>query len=298
MLPIGDPAYPTLLREISAPPTLLYVLGDGQLSEPSVAIVGTRTPTIYGRSVAGELARSLAVRGFSIVSGMARGIDTAAHGGALQSTGQSPTEILTVAVLGSGADVVYPRENRELHQRIRRHGAVVSEFPMGSHPERGWFPRRNRVISGLSLGVVLVEAPSRSGALITARCAGEQNREVFAVPGDIRNGRSAGCHALIKDGAKLTESVEDVVEELSHRVGPADHQPASNQELALSSGQRQLLNLLEAEPCHIDALARQAHRSADRLLGDLLRLELAGLVAQLPGKYFSRLLFDQAFSQG
>ena len=210
LIPISALEYPPLLREISAPPTVLHVLGDLRLTSAALAIVGSRSPTPYGLKVAWQLARALAARGFGVVSGLARGVDTAAHQGALEAGGR------TLAVLGCGADVVYPSENAALHARIRGQGAVLSEFPMGSRPQKGWFPRRNRLISGLSLGVILVEASVRSGALITARYAREQNREVFAVPGDIRTCKSAGCHQLIRDGARLVEKVEDVVDELQH----------------------------------------------------------------------------------
>ena len=287
LIAIGAPEYPPLLREISSPPTLLHVLGDLRLSGAALAIVGSRSPTPYGLKVARQLARGLAARGFAVVSGLARGIDTAAHQGALEAGGR------TLAVLGCGADVVYPGENADLHARIRGQGAVLSEFPMGSRPEKGWFPRRNRLISGLSLGVILVEAPARSGALITARYAREQNREVFAVPGDIRNGKSAGCHQLIRDGARLVEKVEDVVDELQHwGVGAALQGECRGQPAALGaecSAQQQLvLHQLDTEPQHIDRLASEVGLEAAELLGSLLELELAGLVEQLPGKHFAR----------
>jgi DNA processing protein len=288
LIAIGGPDYPPLLLETPDPPALLHVLGDLQRTTAALAIVGTRGPTSYGLKVARQLARALAVRGFGVVSGMARGIDTAAHQGALEAGGR------TLAVLGCGADVIYPSENADLHARIRGQGAVISEFPMGSRPESGWFPRRNRLISGLSLGVILVEAPARSGALITARYAREQNREVFAVPGDVRTHKSAGCHQLIRDGARLVERVEDVVEELQHwGVGTLHHEEVVVEPVepvaAFSAHQRMILRLLDTEPCHIDRLARDVELQAAEILGALLELELAGLVQQLPGKRFARI---------
>ena len=287
LVPIGALEYPPLLREIPAPPALLHVLGDLRLTTAALAIVGSRSPTSYGLKVARQLARALAARGFGVVSGLARGIDTAAHQGALEAGGR------TLAVLGCGADVVYPSENAALHARIRGQGAVLSEFPMGSRPEKGWFPRRNRLISGLSLGVILVEAPARSGALITARYAREQNREVFAVPGDIRTYKSAGCHQLIRDGAHLVERVEDVVDELQHWGVGAAHQGESMGQPAelgaeFSTHQQMILHQLDIEPQHIDRLASGVGLEAAELLGALLELELAGLVEQLPGKHFAR----------
>ena len=195
----ADAAYPPRLAQIPDPPPLLYVLGSADLRAPAVAIVGTRRCTGYGRAVARRLGLDLSRRGIAVVSGMARGIDTAAHEGALEGGGP------TIAVMGCGADVAYPAENRGLYRRLLAGGAVVSELPMGVRPEPGSFPRRNRIISGLSLGVVVVETPARSGALITASCALDQNREVFAVPGEVTDGRSAGCHRLLRDGACLVE---------------------------------------------------------------------------------------------
>ena len=284
LLHLADPEYPELLREIASPPALLFVLGE--MASPCVAIVGSRRATPYGLEVAARLARALVARGFGITSGMARGIDAAAHQGALQAGGR------TVAVLGCGADMVYPRENAGLHARIRQQGAVVSELPMGSRPQAGSFPRRNRLISGLSVGVVLVEAPAKSGALITANCAREQGREVFAVPGDLRSGMSAGCHRLIRDGAKLVEGVEDIMEELEHLFPRNPPLEAALEGRAaapapdLSTGEQRILNHLGGEPRHIDGLAQQLSLATAELLEVLLTLELAGRVTQLPGKRF------------
>jgi DNA processing protein len=217
--------------------------------------------------------------------GLALGIDTAAHQGALAASGR------TVAVLGCGADYIYPAANRGLYRRIIEAGAVVSEFPMGAAPEPGWFPRRNRLISGLSLGVILVEAGQRSGALITATCALEQNREVFAVPGEVLNGKSAGCHRLIQDGAKLVESVDDVLEELGPSLGERPSRMPVAEDLlpsTLAADEAALVTYLGDVEKHVDDLAKQAGRPAGEVLGSLLQLELAGVVEQLPGKRFVR----------
>ena len=301
--------YPVMLKEITAPPPLIYALGPADLRAPAVAVVGTRNPSDYGRDVAGRLARGLASRGLNVISGMARGIDTAAHSGALQVAALPGGSGRTVAVLGSGADVVYPPENRELHEKLRERGGVVSEFPLGGGPKRGWFPRRNRLISGLSMGVILVETPARSGALITARYAREQNREVFVVPGDVRSGRSAGCHALIRDGAILVERVDQVIEELGHWLqgtsaaavplataapppasDPVAEKPPPAGPIAAASGvQRAVLNRLDTASCSIDRLSDGLGLAAPEVLAALTELELAGRIRRLPGMEFSRL---------
>ena len=281
---LADPDYPALLREIAAPPPVLFVLGEGPLDVPCVGIVGPRRATDYGQQVARQLARALTGEGFCIVSGMAAGVDSAAHRGALQGDGR------TIAVLGCGVDVVYPAQNADLHRRLQTQGAVISEFPLGAAPEPGSFPRRNRIISGLSLGVVVVEAPEHSGSLITAAHAVEQNREVFAVPGNVLNGRSAGCHRLIKDGAKLVEGVEDVLMELEQwlsRGAKASHR-ATESAPELSGDAQRVFDLLGHQPRHVDQLAEQVDVPLADLLDLLLRLELDGLVAQLPGKQFVR----------
>ena len=280
-IPLDAPGYPALLAQTPAPPTHLFVLGQSQLDRPCIGIVGSRRTTEYGRQVARELAHQLGRAGFCIVSGMALGIDTAAHHGALEAGAH------TLAVLGCGVDVVYPRDNAALYRRIQQQGAVLSEFPLGAPPEKGWFPRRNRLISGLSLGVVVIEAPARSGALITARYALEQNREVFAVPGDIRSGGSAGCHQLIKDGAKLVESVEDVLEELHHwRPRPQTSEPEPLPDLP--APQRLLLDQLGPQPRPLEQLGQEVDMPPGDLLNELLQLELAGLVEQRPGRQFAR----------
>ena len=281
---LWDPDYPPLLKEIPDPPPILFVLGNVEaLSVQGIAVVGTRALTPYGRSVTEELVGGLVDRGFAIFSGMARGIDGVAHRAALEKDGT------TVAVLGCGVDVVYPPEHRKLRDRIIRRGAVVSEFPMGTKPEAPNFPRRNRIISGMSLGTVVVEAGEQSGALITAAFALEQNREVFAVPGSIRAPKSRGTNRLIQRGAaKLVVEVEDILQELPTPKGDLPLKPPPTMETVLSSSEREVLERLSYEPKHIDALSAEVGRPTPELLAVLLSLELKGLVRQLPGTQFVR----------
>ncbi len=274
-----DADYPQLLSQIAAPPPVLFALGPDDLAPPTVAIVGSRQASDSGKLIAAELARGLVAQGICIVSGLAFGIDAAAHQAALTAGGR------TIAVLGCGADVPYPRAHTQLYRQIRERGAIISEFAWGAQPERGAFPRRNRIISGLSLGVVIVEAPQKSGALITVQHALEQNREVFAVPGDVRSGRNAGCHQLIKDGAKLVEQVEDVLEELTMwAVASSQRAPTP----VLPPEDESVYALLSRQPRHIDELAQHSSLPPTTLLDVLLRLELDGLVDQLAGKRFLR----------
>ena len=275
----GDASYPELLGQISSPPPILFALGPDDLVGPTVAIVGPRKASGYGLQIAGELARGLVQRGVCIVSGMAYGVDAAAHEAALAVGGR------TIAVLGCGPDVPYPRAHTGLYRQIRERGAIVSEFAWGSQPNRQTFPQRNRIISGLSLGVIVIEAPQKSGSLITVTHAVDQNREVFAVPGDVRSGASAGCHRLIKDGAKLVEEVEDVLEELAGWAPPASKAMSLPE---LPPEDARIYGLLSREPRHIDELAQDSTLPPQALLGSLLRLELDGLVDQLAGKRFLR----------
>ena len=293
IVPIVDDAYPPLLREIPDPPPFLYVNGTLDGAASKLAIVGSRNATAYGISSAKRLSINLASLGFTIVSGMALGIDTAAHEGALQGGGK------TIAVLGSGLERVYPAENRNLFHRISENGAVVSEFPLATAPEAYNFPARNRVISGLSLGTVVVEATRKSGSLITARLAAEQNREVFAVPGSIRSFKSMGTHTLIKQGAKLVENAQDILEELSHAL-PIDgpHVTAGKPDysgkdeigtaIALSEDEQTVLDLVGPYPVHIDQIVRMTGMAPGKVSSTLLQLELKHLISQSPGKYFSR----------
>jgi DNA processing protein len=291
--------YPPLLKQISVPPLVLYVRGNAKvLSQHAVAIVGARRPTAYGSQVAHRLAHDLAERQLVIVSGMARGVDSAAHHGALEANGK------TVAVFGSGADVIYPRENRRLAEKIMEAGAVVSEFPLGTAPTPENFPIRNRIISGLSLGVMVVEAAEYSGSLITARLALEQNREVFAVPGNVTSAQSFGPNHLIKQGAKLVDQWVDVVEEFPLHIrmqllppvegseGPlATSGTASLFEESLTPDQKMVFEVLRVdEALFVDAIFELVALPPARILQALLELEMNGLIRQLPGKNFIRKL--------
>ncbi len=286
IITLADSNYPRLLREIPDPPPFLYVSGQLDHSSVNIAVVGSRNATRYGLTTTKSLCADLASLGITIVSGMARGIDTAAHEGALAGGGK------TIAVLGSGLDRIYPTENKKLFQRISKRGAVVSEFSMLTKPEGHNFPMRNRIISGMSLGTVIVEATKKSGSLITARLAVEQNREVFAVPGSIQSFKSTGTHTLIKQGAKLVEHAQDIVEELEPYLeihnGTENAPPAESENVPpfLSSEETQIFQLLEPYPIHIDSLVRKLSIEPGKLSSMLLTLELKGLVRQLPGKFF------------
>jgi len=284
---LTDPDYPRLLREIPDPPPILYVYGRLEGDSANLAVVGSRHATGYGLNTTKDLCESLVAYNMTIVSGMARGIDTAAHEGALAAGGR------TIAVLGSGLEQIYPAQNRKLFHRIAENGAVVSEFSLMAKPEAHHFPIRNRVISGMSLGTVVVEATKKSGSLITARLAAEQNREVFAVPGSIQSFKSTGTHTLIKQGAKLVEHAGDILEELAGLVqfsaGPekkAAGKPAMDLP-ELSADESRVFQALEPYPMHVDVLARKLSLEPGKLLSILLNLELNGVIQQSPGKLFS-----------
>jgi len=282
---IWDKHYPDLLKKIYDPPAILYILGAFSPSDKySVAIVGTRHATPYGKVTAEALSRDLTRIGITITSGLARGIDTVAHHATLQAGGR------TIGVIGSGLDVPYPPENRKLLERITHHGVIVSEFPMGAKPDATNFPRRNRVISGLSLGTVVIESGEDGGAMITATIALDQNREVFAVPGNITEKRSTGPNMLIRDGkAKLITGVDDIVEELKHHLRGLIHEERrSEPEVELTLFERKLIDVLGSDPIHIDTIAETAALSTSDALVNLLSLEFKGLVKQLPGKQFLR----------
>jgi DNA processing protein len=287
LIPLTHADYPPLLREIPDPPPFLYVSGDLALCERPVAVVGSRNATPYGVTMARQLGADLASLGFTVVSGMALGIDAAAHEGALSSRGR------TVAVLGSGLANLYPPQHLRLFERISASGAVLSEFPLQAEPEAHHFPIRNRIISGMSLGTVVVEASKNSGSLITARLAAEQNREVFAVPGSIQSFKSMGTHTLIKQGAKLVENAQDIVSELGHFLAdaPAGDGPQAVQPIEmrhrLTGEERDVYRALGPYPLHIDELVRKLTIDAGRLSGILLQLELKGIVTQQAGKLFS-----------
>ncbi len=279
-----DEAYPPLLRKISDPPMILFCKGDlDRLTQDSIALVGTRRPTEYGRVVTAKFARELAQKGFNIISGLARGIDTIAHNETVLVGGS------TIAVLGSGIDQIYPYENKRLAQKICERGVLVSEHPIGTKPDAPHFPRRNRIIAGMSLATVVIEAGENSGALITAEQALEYNREVMAVPGHITNPQSAGCNRLIQQGAKLTRNIEDILEEIS---SPFLRQASPQAELPLfdlTEPEQKLLSLLTQEPQHIDVLAMRFGKPVSETLAVLLQLELRNLVYQLAGKKFIKL---------
>ncbi len=281
MIDLRDPAYPDRLRQIADPPLVLYVDGDpAWLAKPSIGIVGSRNATLYGRSAAEALASQLALRGLVITSGFARGIDAAAHGAAIRSGGA------TIAVLGGGLDIPYPRGHEALRAQVAAHGCRVTEFPFGMNPTKATFPRRNRVISGLSLGVIVVEAMYQSGALITARFAMEQGREVFAVPGNIFSAASQGPHQLLRDGAKLTATAGDVLEELAGVFTPAAlASPAPG--ATPGTAEAAVVAALGAEPVHVDDLARRLALPMTQLMPVLSILELKRCVRQHPGKRFS-----------
>lgn len=289
-----EPEYPQTLLQIYDPPVLLYVRGDVQiLSQPSIAIVGTRRPTLYGTQMAERLGRELAARGLAIVSGLARGIDAISHQGAMAVQGRA------IGVLGTGIDVCYPKENRKLYEKVLERGAIISEFPLGTHPAPENFPVRNRIVAGLPLGVVIVEGAQYSGSLITARLAMEFGREVFGVPGNITQPVSFAPNLLIKQGAKLVTNGEDVIEELPTPVRAslvkAEQSEAQQRNLlaaaSLHSSEKKIYELLRTdEPRHIDDIVEASGLTSSEVLATLFDLEMKGIVRQLPGKQFSKIL--------
>lgn len=296
LISMHDPFYPPRLKEIYDPPLVLYVQGNPEvLTQPGIAMVGTRHPTPYGSGMAERLGCDLAAQGLVIISGMARGIDTASHRGAISAKGK------TIAVFGTGVDVIYPKENSRLSEQIvALGGALISEFALGTHPAPQNFPIRNRILSGMSVGVLVVEAAEYSGTRITARCALEQNRDVFAVPGNVTNKNSWGPNTLIKQGAKLIATWEDVWEDLPAEVRLALARPASLEssddstaslfpDQALPPHEKRILGLLKAdESTHIDELVDrlETEMSSSEIFAALFELELTGKVRQMPGKNF------------
>jgi DNA processing protein len=274
--------YPKALLEIPDPPPFLYVAGEIGPPEPAVAIVGSRHASPYGLATTMKLARELAGHGITVVSGMARGIDAAAHRGALEAGGA------TVGILGCGIDVMYPRENRRLFEEMAAKGGLISEFPMGTTPLAENFPRRNRIISGMSRGVLVVEAVENSGSLITARLALDQGREVFAVPGNISSRGSLGTNNLIKDGAKLVTGIADILAELPacHRKPDATHGTTAPS-FSLTPREAAIYSLLAEAPLHIDDIVVKSTLPVADIAGILLHLELKGAITQLPGKHFA-----------
>lgn len=289
-----DIRYPQRLKEIDHAPALLYVKGNPDLlNTDQIAIVGSRKASPYGLSIAFQLARQTSAARLTVTSGLASGIDRRAHEGALEESGQ------TIAVIGSGIDRCYPTKNRRLKREIEISGAVVSEFPLGSPPLAHHFPRRNRIISGLSMGVLVVEAATRSGSLISARLAMEQNREVFAVPGQLSNPQSAGCHQLIKQGAKLVESVADIIEEFP-QIDIKSAEGSEKQAIKVTnnrseaqdlgsiyedSTQKKILTALKCQPCLLDTLASETNLDMGELIESLLELEYQGSISLESGRY-------------
>jgi DNA processing protein len=283
-----EAGYPKHLRQIYDPPLVLYVRGTlGEGDPHAVAVVGSRRTTLYGQEMARKISYQLARSGVTVVSGLARGIDTAAHKGAMQAKGR------TVAVLGCGVDQAYPPENKELaEQIIAKGGAVVSEFPCGTKPDRQTFPMRNRVVSGWSLGVVVVEASLTSGAMITANFAAEQGRQVFAVPGRVDQPGSRGCHKLIKEGAKLTEDFEDVLVEFETLLPQKDPVPvtedAAGPALKLSTNEEKVFAAIGDEEVPVDEIIRSSGLTSACVSATLLGLEMKRVVRQLPGKVYAQ----------
>ena len=299
---LGDAAYPPALLATADPPLLLYLSGAPQLLDGTrpfapqrcLAVVGSRNPTAQGADNARRFAQALGAQGLCIVSGLALGVDAAAHEGALAQAGEDAagTAARTVAVVGTGLDRVYPRANEALAQRIARHGLLVSEYPLGAPPLAQHFPQRNRIISGLSRGTLVVEAALASGSLITARLAAEQGREVFAIPGSVHAPQSRGCHALLRDGATLVETAQDVLDGLggawaAQAVASAPEESAPS--AARPSAGDEVLQALGFDPTSLDALVARTGLDAARLQARLLELELDGHVARLPGGLFQRL---------
>lgn len=286
LVPVTSADYPASLKDIYDPPLALYVRGHILESDRfSVAIVGSRRATVYGRSVAEKIASDLCARGLAVVSGGARGIDTAAHKGALSAGGR------TIAFLGCGIDVPYPAENKKLYEVISESGAVVSEFPFGATPEPWRFPPRNRLISGLSMGVLICQSPEASGALITAGYAAEQGKDVYAVPGNVDDERNRGCHRLIKDGAKLVETAQDVLEEL----GLAEAEEEQERQLSLPIGslsdqERAIVSLLSLEPVPVDEIIDKSGLPVPLVSGTLTILEMRNVVRRVPGNAYIRVL--------
>ena len=285
----GDPDYPSLLANIYNPPMVLFVKGDlNVLGKSGLAVVGSRAATSYGLKIARDLSGQLAAKGLVVVSGLALGIDTAAHAGALAAGGD------TVAVLGCGLDVCYPKSNERLAAQISEAGALVSEYSLGTQPDAFRFPARNRIISGLSRGVLVVEAAQRSGSLITARLALDEGREVFAIPGRVDSVKSTGTHRLLQEGAKLVGTVDDILEELGWQAGGLGADlapcPAASSTMALSDDETRILQLLDVYPKHIDAIISQARLGVAKVSEILLLLKLHGLIEAVPGQQYRAIL--------
>lgn len=296
IIALGDPRYPPALLHTEDPPLLLYAMGPARFLQPDrlaapqcLAVVGSRNPTPQGADNARSFASALCSAGWTVVSGLALGVDAAAHEGALAASNCNCTVPATIAVVGTGLDRVYPRRNLELAHQIAQHGLLLSEYPLGTPPLAANFPKRNRIISGLSMGTLVVEAAPASGSLITARMATEQGREVFAIPGSIHAVQSRGCHALIRQGAKLVETVQDILEELPATSHPL---PAVSAAPAPPTAPHKYAAVLEAmgfDPAGLDALQARTGLDTPTLQVQLLELEIEGLVMRLPGGLFQRM---------
>jgi len=283
VITILDQDYPNALKDIPNPPAILYLKGsfsrDDQLS---ISIVGSRKASYYGKQMAAKFSRSLAQMGFTIVSGMARGIDTVAHQTALEEGAR------TIAFLGSGIDIIYPKENKYLLRRIIKNGAVVSEFPLGTKPLGINFPQRNRLISGMSIGIVVIEATLKSGTFTTVKWALEQGKEVFAVPGDARSMTSVGTNKLIQKGAKLIIDTDDIITEFPYLKRKDFEPPPITEEIELTAGEKVIFDKLNETPIMIDNIIEELKLPSSKISSILMSLEIKGLVKQLPGKRFAR----------
>ena len=277
-----DDLYPKILRNIYFPPLILYVIGNLQeLDQHNIAIVGTRKPTDYGKSIAAKFAKELAGQNITVVSGLARGIDSIAHRNAIKAGGK------TIAIIGSGLDVIYPPENRTLFNDIIQNGAIISEFKLGTKPDAQNFPRRNRIISGISLGTLVIESKKNGGAMQTANFAMDQNREVFAIPGNLTAPESEGTNILIqRNEAKLVTEPEDILLELNLKIQPVVGENIPKPKIDLNLFEEKIFNCLDSNPKHIDKIANETNISTSECLVSLLSLEFKGLIQQLPGKMF------------
>jgi len=283
VLTYWDDAYPPRLKKIYDAPVILFYIGDiSVLKTDAIGVVGTRNPSEYGKMVTEKFCRDLVNYNLTITSGLARGVDTVAHRTAIKNKGK------TIAVLGCGLDQIYPPENKNLAKHIAENGVIISEYRIGTIPDPVNFPRRNRIISGLSLGILVSEAGEKSGALITAYQALDQNREVFAIPGQITSRKSLGTNQLIKQGAKLVQETEDIIVELESQLGIVESVD-QHSEAILNGFEKTLFGLLSEEPVHIDSLARESERTTSEVLSVLLTLELMGVVKQLSGKMFVKI---------
>jgi len=286
VLTLADADYPAALLDIADPPVMLYAKGRVELlSRPSIAIVGSRNATVQGMSNAEQFANTLSASGLSVISGMALGIDTAAHIGGLHASVSNRAAGSTIAVIGTGADIVYPARNRTLAHQIAEGGCIISEYALGTPAIAANFPRRNRIISGLARGVLVVEAALQSGSLITARMAAEQGRDVFAIPGSIHSPLSKGCHQLLKQGAKLVETAQDILEELKYPTGSAAEASAAAPQRTEYDA---LLQAIGFDPVSLDALCERCAYDVTTLQGQLLSLELDGAIEMLPGGLYRR----------